>query len=175
MKKKSLFIYILVLILCLSVLIGFASCNGNNRKFINLVDSAGRYKEVRLSADQMAPYNDARITNCYESKDQRVFVVTSDKGYCDKITMVILMRDSIVVKITVAEQAETPSKGGYCFKPKFLSQFEGLDLSKYPEIKGVQDNRSKKDGDVIFRVDATITSQAIIDCVNAVSHYLAEI
>ncbi len=91
-----------------------------------------------------------------------VVVVTSHQGYGGDIkVMVGIDKDINVTRVKIMEMSETAGLGANASKPQFVDQFNGKhDFLKV--VKGIA-----KSNEISAISSATITSNAVTDCVNA--------
>ncbi len=91
-----------------------------------------------------------------------VAVVTSHRGYGGDIkVMVGLDPFAKVTRVKIMEMSETAGLGANASKPQFIDQFSGAD-DVLKVVKGVA-----KSGEISAISSATVTSNAVTDCVNA--------
>ncbi|MDD3947090.1 MAG: FMN-binding protein [Clostridia bacterium] len=130
------------------------------------VDTSHVYTEQTLTEAQRTAYPAARIDHYYISGDYKVFCVTAKYGYKGEVQTVILLNNATIEKIAGVDIKESVNYGAKCFRDSYLAQFYGLDLSAYTAIRGKSQPRNE--GEIVYVTGATVTSEAIIDAVNAI-------
>jgi hypothetical protein len=167
-KFKCIFFYSIVLVLCLSSLF-LVSCS-NTPNYPALVDPDNKYEEVSLSEEQKVIYPNCTIENYYVSGEKKIFYVISERGYVDKINLIILLDGSTIQKIQGIDIKESDNYGMKCFSGDFLTQFEGIDLLTIEVVRGKE--TPYDEGEIIYVTHATTTSKAIISAINAVATFI---
>ena len=112
-------------------------------------------------------YRKTVINEAYQGFDKDgntvgyVFVITNSNGYSGDIKLSLgIKADGTVCGIEFTELNETPGKGSLAAEPAFKDQFNNRNAVKF-ELNGSGDNGI----DAI--TGATITSNAVLDAVNA--------
>ncbi|NLT18536.1 MAG: FMN-binding protein [Clostridiales bacterium] len=115
-------------------------------------------------------YPNCTIENYYVSGEKKIFYVISERGYVDKINLIILLDGSTIQKIQGIDIKESDNYGMKCFSGDFLTQFEGIDLLTIEVVRGKE--TPYDEGEIIYVTHATTTSKAIISAINAVATFI---
>ena len=153
----------------------FMLCSCSNSNLENIVskvdsDSSG-YKSIDVTTKEKTAFADASIIVIYENttSGKQVFDVVSKNGRNGNVEMAILIENNMVINIAVISHQESEDHADRVFKDSYLNQYKNIDLTKKLLVSG---GVPSSDNDIVVVSGATITSNAVLDCVNAVAFYL---
>jgi len=95
-----------------------------------------------------------------------ILQIVETKGYNEKITLLVVIdcKKEILSEVSILEHFETDNYGAYAAEDWFLARFQAKDVNKDLRVVKIL---AEQPEEIVAVTGATITSQAIVDGVNA--------
>lgn len=164
--KENIAPALVLMIICLVVTAALAGTYGVANPLIekNAQKTADEARvKVLPSGDSFTPY-DGKLVNgveeCYMADNKSGMAVTATyKSFGGTLTaMVGVDQDGKITGVTVTNHADTPGLGTKAMTDEYLAQYGGVDTAGQDNIKG--------DANIDQIVGATISSNAVYQCVS---------
>lgn len=166
--KENIAPALVLVIICLVVTAALAGTYGVANPLIekNAQKTADEARvKVLPSGDSFTPYDgklvcDGAVTECYIADNKSGMAVTATyKSFGGTLTaMVGIDKDGKVTGVTVTNHADTPGLGTKAMTDEYLTQYSGVDTAGQDNIKN--------DANIDQIVGATISSNAVYQCVS---------
>lgn len=160
-KYKNTFIVIIVIVVTVAVIFSGAY-RINEKAKTNAFESEISLYDT-LGFDRCQSLEDSTVLRVYTLSEDNYGFIVKTEGYEGPILMYVTMDDEAITKVEILSQRETEGYGDYLIEPWFLKR---LEVQTHLPLKVVK-IRKEAPNEIVAITGATITTDAVVDGINA--------